>query len=174
MSEERVAGVFKVPVNNALYRFVFPDNAERTVVCTPPGYTVKERNDCRSIEINQTPLRNATFEITFSPRIVDAESSISSRVAGVGVAIAVLGMISIAIVAVVKKAKRANWGNSDSSSWWSAGSSCAGGSSCSSSSSGSSCGGGGGCGGGGCGGCRTGSVCRWEPQSQFRLITCEA
>ena len=154
------AGVFKVPVKNAVYRFVFPDNTQRTVVCTPSDYTARERNSCRSIEIAQAPFKNATFEMTFWPRIVDARSSTASvgqrRSSGssegpvfVIVILVIAAVILAGIVSIARKAKRAGTGVAGSS-WWSSGSSCAGGSSCSSSSCGSSCGGGG-C-GGGCGG----------------------
>jgi hypothetical protein len=153
------AGVFKVPVNKSVYRFVFPDNAARTVVCTPSQYAIKERNSCRSIEMTQAPFHNATFEITFWPRIADGGTTLASlgrstskagswlsRNFGNFVSWMVI-LIFVLVIAAIRKGKRA--GTSSGSSWWSSGSSCAGGSSCSSSSCGSSCGGG--C-GGGCGG----------------------
>jgi hypothetical protein len=151
------AGVFKVPVKQAIYRFVFPDNTHRNVVCTPADYTARERNNRRSIEMTQVPFKNATFEMTFWPRIVDAGSSIaslsstvrsrSSGGVGSGFVFAILVIVGIALIVIVGKAKRTR----RRGSVWFSGSSCAGGSSCSSSSScGSSCGGGG-C-GGGCGG----------------------
>ena len=154
------AGVFKVPVSSAVYRFVFPDNATRTVVCTPSQYTIGEKNNCRIIEMAQTPFHNATFEMTFWPRIADGGSSLASMARGLtsssgffrsgrfgNVLIWVVVAIFVVVILVIKKARRA--GGSGAASWWSSGSSCAGGSSCSSSSCGSSCGGG--C-GGGCGG----------------------
>ena len=159
--EAEWAGVFKVPVNKAVYRFVFPDNAERHVSCTPAEYTIRERNSCRSIEMTQAPFHNATFEMTFWPRIVDAgwtaasagrkasrlfSGSWFSRQFGNVVFWGVI-IIFVVVISAIRKGKRARSGAS--SSWWSSGSSCAGGSSCSSSSCGSSCGGG--C-GGGCGG----------------------
>jgi hypothetical protein len=154
--EAEWAGVFKVPVKQAVYRFVFPDNVHRNVVCTPADYMARERNNCRSIEMTQAPFKNATFEMTFWPRIVDAKptlasvgQSLSRATSNVGpvVGVAIALMLVILVVVLARKAHRLG---GRSSSWW-AGSSCAGGSSCSSSSScGSSCGGGG-C-GGGCGG----------------------
>ena len=162
--EAEWAGVFKVPVNNAVYRFVFPDNAQRTVVCTPSQYAIGEKNNCRVIEMAQTPFHNATFEMTFWPRIVDAGTSLASVARGLtgssgfwhsrrfgNVLMWAVVAIFVVVILVIKKARRAGSGGSGAS-WWSSGSSCAGGSSCSSSSSscGSSCGGGG-C-GGGCGG----------------------
>ena len=158
--EAEWAGVFKVPVNKAVYRFVFPDNAERHVVCTPAEYAIRERNSCRSIEMTQAPFHNATFEMTFWPRIVDAGWSVASvgrrarAFSGSWLSsqfrnVVIWGVIItfIVVISAIRKGKRARSGAS--SSWWSSGSSCAGGSSCSSSSCGSSCGGG--C-GGGCGG----------------------
>ena len=156
------AGVFKVPVSSAVYRFVFPDNAARTVVCTPSQYSIGEKNNCRVIEMAQTPFHNATFGMTFWPRIVDGGSSLSSMARGLTgsnafwrsgrfgkVLMWVVVAIFVVVVLVIKKARRG--GSGSGGFWWSTGSSCAGGSSCSSSSSscGSSCGGG--C-GGGCGG----------------------
>ena len=157
------AGVFKVPVNKAVYRFVFPDNAGRTVSCTPSEYAIRERNNCRSIEMTQSPFHNATFEMTFWPRIADGGSSLAalgrsvssgfwhSRQFGNFLMWAVVA-IFVVVILVIKNARRAGGQRTGSGgvSWWSSGSSCAGGSSCSSSSCGSSCGGGG-C-GGGCGG----------------------
>jgi hypothetical protein len=72
------AGVFKVPVSSAVYRFVFPDNAARTVVTTPSQYAIGEKNNCRIIEMAQTPFHNATFEITFWPRIADGGTTLAS------------------------------------------------------------------------------------------------
>jgi hypothetical protein len=155
--EAEWAGVFKVPVSSAVYRFVFPDNAARTVVCTPSQYSIGERDNCRIIQMAQTPFHNATFEITFWPRIVDGRATLSSVGKSVSKAVSSWkfgnlfswGVVAIFVVIllVIKKSRRA--GGQSTGSWWSSGSSCAGGSSCSSSSCGSSCGGG--C-GGGCGG----------------------
>jgi hypothetical protein len=155
--EAEWAGVFKVPVRQSVYRFVFPDNVHRNVVCTPADYTARERNNRRSIEMTQAPFKNATFEMTFWPRIVDAGSSITSLTGTVrsrssggmatGFVIAIAVIVGIALIVIASKAKKTR----RRGSIWFSGSSCAGGSSCSSSSScGSSCGGGG-C-GGGCGG----------------------
>ena len=146
------AGVFKVPVKTSVYRFVFPDNAARNVVCTPSEYSIRERNNCRSIEMTQAPFHNATFEMTFWPRIVDGGSSLASMGRSTSkwlsrsgnVLLWVVVLIFVGVVLAVRKGKRVRSGGV---SWWSSGSSCAGGSSCSS--CGSSCGGG--C-GGGCGG----------------------
>ena len=159
--EAEWAGVFKVPVNKAVYRFVFPDNSERHVSSTPAEYTVKERNGCRSIEMTQAPFHNSNFEITFWPRVADAGVSLASLGRSTSKArswlahqfdhLVIWGVIIIFVLAIsaIKRGKRAR--RSSDSSWWSSGSSCAGGSSSSSCSSscGSSCGGG--C-GGGCGG----------------------
>ena len=124
------------------------------------SYTARERNNRRSIEMAQAPFKNATFEMTFWPRIVDcgilssprsvqASLQSSSVIGPVFLVIVVIVVIVvIGLIAVARKAERVRKGGGSS---WFAGSSCAGGSSCSSSSScGSSCGGGG-C-GGGCGG----------------------
>ena len=147
------AGMFKVPVKRAVYRFVFPDKSDRTVVCSPADYMTRERNNCRSIEVTQDPFKNATFEVTFWPRIVDAGSSVASLTgAGAsrswgnagGIGFVVFVVIALIVLAGTAKRLRGRGG----AAWW-GGSSCAGGSSCSSSSCGSSCGGG--C-GGGCGG----------------------
>ena len=157
------AGVFKVPVSSAVYRFVFPDNAVRTVTCTPSQYAIAERNNCRIIEMAQTPFHNATFEMTFWPRIVDGGSSLASIARGLtgssgfwhsrrfgNLLMWAVVAIFVVVVLVIKKARRAGGSGQGGASWWSSGSSCAGGSSSSCSSScGSSCGGG--C-GGGCGG----------------------
>jgi hypothetical protein len=155
------AGVFKVPVNKAVYRFIFPDNAVRSVVCTPSEYAIRERNNCRSIEMTQAPFHNATFEMTFWPRIVDGGWTLASlgrrtsrawfsgswlsRQLG-NLLLWFVVLIFIGVILITRRVKRART-VSAGSSWWSSGSSCAGGSSCSS--CGSSCGGG--C-GGGCGG----------------------
>jgi hypothetical protein len=150
------AGFFKVPVKRSIFRFVFPDNANRSVVVSPTNYFAREQSGRRAIEVSQIPLKQPSFELSFSPRIVNSsvstrtsaedDSSFLSKIPGNTIVVLLIGGIVGVIAYFARKAKRAG---GSGESWWSSTSSCAGGSSCSSSSCGSSCGGG--C-GGGCGG----------------------
>lgn len=144
--EANWAGIFRIAVREAIYRFVFPDDEERTVVTAPGQFTTTTRSGKRTLEISQQPLKDTRFSVTFWPRIVDSKAerpSTSSGGSGGGsmLGFGIMAAVLIVIGLIARAAKRATGS-------WSGASSCAGGSSCSS--CGSSCGGG--CGGGGCGG----------------------
>ena len=139
------AGIFRVPVRDAMYRLVLPDDSERSFKA--PGSAIVSVEDGRRVmEVHQIPLRNTAFQVEFSPGLVRNQAtamavaqtppSWDSQVVGW----IFLGMIVLGFIWIMRRAQRARgysgWGNSSGTS------SCAGASSC----------GGGGCGGGGCGG----------------------
>jgi hypothetical protein len=145
------AGIFKVPVERAVYRLLLPEDwPEGTVASLPPSHTRTIIDGRRAVEIEQRPLAETTFGATLRPGVIRNATIAAVRaptetgnVHSDGTFLQFLGVaIVLAIVFAVFNAKRSTRGTgSDPSS----NSSCAGGSSCS-----SSCGGGG-C-GGGCGG----------------------
>ena len=156
------AGVFKVRVRRAAYRFIFPDDIERTIATNMTiDSNVVDRGK-RRIEAIQQPLSKTLFKVDFSPRIAKGAPpalAATNRTGGssggdsgwiIAVVFGVIMVIVGAISTVFRRARRLSGGGG---TWWSGSSSCAGASSssCGSSSCGSSCGGGGGC-GGGCGG----------------------
>lgn len=145
------AGIFKVPVERAVYRLLLPDDwPEGTIVSQPSSHTRTIAEGRRAVEIEQRPLVDTTFGATLRPGVMRNTTIAAVRTApesghiGAGtigqiLVVAVVLVIAFAVINAKRSKRRADSGSS----------SCAGGSSGSSCSS-SSCGGGG-C-GGGCGG----------------------
>ena len=142
------AGIFKVPVERAVYRLLLPDDwPEGTIVSQPSSHTRTFVDGRRALEIEQRPLTDTTFGATLRPGVIrnatiatvrtPTESGDTGSNGTIGQIVVIA--IVLAIAFAVFNAKRSKRGTDSGSS------SCAGGSSCS-----SSCGGGG-C-GGGCGG----------------------
>ena len=144
------AGIFKVPVERAVYRLLLPDDwPEGTIASRPPSHTRTFVDGLRAVEIEQRPLADTTFGATLQPGVIRNATiaavrapSESGNIDSDGTVLQFLAnAILVAIAVAVFNARRSKRGSGSGSS------SCAGDSSCSS----SSCGGGGGC-GGGCGG----------------------
>lgn len=144
------AGIFKVPVERAVYRLLLPDDwPEGTIASRPPSHTRTFVDGLRAVEIEQRPLADTTFGATLQPGVIRNATiaavrapSESGNIDSDGTVLQFLAIaILVAIAFAVFNARRSKRGSGSGSS------SCAGDSSCSS----SSCGGGGGC-GGGCGG----------------------
>ena len=140
------AGVFRVPIERAVYRVVLPLGwtGER-ITTTPEGFTRGTVDGRPAIEVEQQPLRETSFVVTFGPGLVDRPVALlaagpRSRSNGSGSVFPFVPLIMVAVLLLfVIAAARAKRGKRGSDGSWT--SSCAGGSSCSS-----------GCGGGGCGG----------------------
>jgi hypothetical protein len=149
------AGVFRIPVERAIYRLVGPEGWTPQSMQTRPAGSRETTYEGRpAVEVEQQPLRETSFSVTVQPGIVSHDVPAPSRAAaalrpdsssgdGSGNVILMVALVVgfIVIASIARKKKKGQEG-ADGGSF--AGS-CAGGSSCS-----SSCGGGG-C-GGGCGG----------------------
>ena len=140
--EAEWAGIFKVPVHNATYRLILPAGwAEDSVDVTPPSFTRQTYAGRTAIDVEQSPLRDRTFSVTFRPGVTRGGTNPYDvlnlpRVSGSGLIMLLLAVFfGLFVVAAAQNAKR----GARRRAWDSSG--CAGGSSCSS-----------GCGGGGCGG----------------------
>jgi hypothetical protein len=146
------AGVFRVPIHRAVYRFVPPsDWTEESLSVKPSAFVRSTLDGHPAIEVEQRPLIERTFVVTMRPAIVPAVEAASRPISAPttsrrqtgrgpsGPMLLAFVMVGL-IIYVMSRAKRGKRGVSDGYA-----SGCAGGSSCS-----SSCGGGG-C-GGGCGG----------------------
>ena len=133
------AGIFRVPVRYAVYRLIFPDGTDRTVSGVPRDLRSTMRGGRRSVEVEQEPLAEQSFRVTFAPGIAEGSALPAMTPSGTPMKLFLVIALFIVLLAVLSSSSRRS--RRDGSSWST--SSCAGS---------SSCGGGGGCGGGGCGG----------------------
>src|SRR5262245_15172230 len=138
------AGVFKVPVARAVYRFVFPDDIERTLVAMPADYANNVNSGRRQVETVQAPLGQYLFKVNFWPPLGSdlataaggrrgGSRTSSSRGWGLsgGLIAAIIGGFVVVVFGAISWLSRGRRVRSHSDSWWTSGT-CSGGSSCSS------------------------------------------
>jgi hypothetical protein len=144
------AGTFRIPVHDAVYRFLLPDDSERAI-SAGTGAVVRVEGGRRIVELQQDSIGRESFRVTFAPGLVQnlkrstAPTRVSSPYSELRMVVPMLLMIfGILIFFGIMAAAAAKRAGGQTGSKGGMFSSCAGASSCG--------GGGGGCGGGGCGG----------------------
>ena len=141
------AGLFRIPVRDAVYRLILPDDSERAI-SAGTGALIRVEGGRRIVEIRQDRIERQTFRVTFAPGLADnqrrstqpsSQRGNSERRIFLMMLVIILGILVFFVILALLASKRAGGKKGSESGLFS---SCAGASSC----------GGGGCGGGGCGG----------------------
>ena len=74
-------GSWLVPVDKALYRFIFPPGYSYQECSVYPQYKYEEKllNERRQVEVSIAPLRGESFALAFSPSFVEWEKSFTTE-----------------------------------------------------------------------------------------------